>query len=182
MPRLQKPYTDTIPEDSRTFLAQFPPDEMFQMLSHSPAMVQPFIRLGLTIYSSLHLPVRTREVAILALASAVQSEFVFAQHIPISEKAGVTERIREMIRDQNYTNPALPEEDRAVIQFTAELIEKPHMSDEVFASARKFLSDREIVELLQVCGYYWTLSRLCTVLQVETTQMYDEISVEGLDR
>jgi alkylhydroperoxidase family enzyme len=56
------------------------------------------------------------------------------------------------------------------------------MSDEVFASARKFLSDREIVELLQVCGYYWTLSRLCTVLQVETTQMYDEISVEGLDR
>jgi hypothetical protein len=49
MPRLQKPYTDTIPEDSRIFLAQFPPDEMFQMLSHSPAMVQPYIRLGLTI-------------------------------------------------------------------------------------------------------------------------------------
>ena len=37
---------------------------------------------------------------------------------------------------------------------------------------RAVLSEREIVEILQVIGYYWTLSRMSTVLDVHTTQLY----------
>ena len=30
-------------------------------------------------------------------------------------------------------------------------------------------------------GYYWTLSRLCTVLQVDLTSLYAEVTVDGFN-
>jgi RNA binding exosome subunit len=37
---------------------------------------------------------------------------------------------------------------------------------------REFLTDRELVEVLQVTGYYWTFGRISTVLDVEVTKVY----------
>jgi alkylhydroperoxidase family enzyme len=177
MARLQDP--KEIPEDVGEFLAKFPPDTMFKMLTHSPSTVRPFIQLAQTLYTSLELPVRSRELAILTVAETVQCDFVFAQHVPISEEAGVDEEIRELIRDRDHTNPDLSEHDRAIIQFAAEVVTRPHVPDTIFSTARKFLSEREVVELLHLCGYYWTFSRICTALEVDLTQMYAQVSVEG---
>lgn len=179
MTRLPNPDPDRIPDDVGQFLAKFPPDGLFEMLAHSPSTVAPFITLAQALYTALELPVRSRELAILTVAEAARCDFVLAQHVPISQAAGVDEDIRTLIHQRAFADPALSEPDRAIIQFAAELVERPQMSDEVFASARKFLSDREVVELLHLCGYYWTLSRVCTVLKVDLTQMYAEVSVDG---
>ncbi|MFF7602493.1 carboxymuconolactone decarboxylase family protein [Streptomyces mirabilis] len=179
MARLQDPNPEQIPEDVANFVAKLPADTLFTMLTHSPSTIQPFITLAQALYTSLDLPVRSRELAILVLADAVQCEFVLAQHGPISKEAGVDEQVRRLIRDRDYTNPALSEYDRAVIQFAAEVALRPQVSDTTFSEARKFLTEREVVELLQLCGYYWTLSRVCTVLEVDLTRMYANESVEG---
>lgn len=171
MTRLQAPDPAAIPEDVSTFLAQFPPDEMFTMLTLSPSTVKPFIGLAQALYTSLDLPIRARELAILTLADAVGGEFVFAQHVPISQKAGIGEELRQAIRDHDHQNPALSDYDRAIVRFTTELATAQPVSDPTFSALRRFLSDREVVELLHVCGYYWTLSRLCTVLRVDLTQL-----------
>jgi alkylhydroperoxidase family enzyme len=113
------------------------------------------------------------------VADAVQCDFVFAQHVPISEEAGVDEEIRGLLRGRDHTNPALSEHDRAIIQFAAEVVTRPHVPDTIFSTARRFLSEREVVELLHLCGYYWTFSRICTVLKVDLTQMYAQVSVDG---
>ncbi|MBQ1019738.1 hypothetical protein KBX71_17970 [Micromonospora sp. D93] len=56
----------------------------------------------------------------------------------------------------------------------------PRISDELFDQVRHVLSEREIVEVLQVVGYYWSFSRVCTVLDVELTKVYsDERVVSG---
>jgi hypothetical protein len=107
------------------------------------------------------------------------SEFVLAQHLPLSQNAGVDDELRRIVHDRDHTNPALSAYDRAVIQFAAEVAEQPQASDAVFAAAREFLSDREVVELLQLCGCYWTLSRMCTVLQIDLSRMYAQESVAG---
>ena len=78
--------------------------------------------------------------------------------------------------DQRRSGDAIVgEQDRTIIQFAAEVVARPQVSDALFASARKFLSEREVVELLQVCGYYWMFSRICNVLEVEVTHTYAEI-------
>jgi alkylhydroperoxidase family enzyme len=181
MTRLQAPDPATIPEDLREFLAPFPPDGMFTMLAHSPTTVKAFIGLAQTLYTSLDLSVRDRELAILTLADAVGGAFVFAQHIPISADAGIGDPVRQAIRDGDHENAALTGHDRAVVRFTTELATAQPISDATFAALRRYLSDREVVELLHVCGYYWTLSRLCTVLQVDLTQLYAEVTAEGFD-
>lgn len=181
MTRLQAPDPAAVPEDLREFLAQLPPDEMFTMLTHSPATVQPFIGLAQALYTSLDLPVRDRELAILTLADAVGGEFVFAQHVPISAQAGIDDKLRQAIRDRDHDNPALTDHDRAIVGFTTELATAQPVSDATFAALRRYLSDREVVELLHVCGYYWTLSRLCTVLEVDLTQLYADATVEGFN-
>ena len=172
MPRLNDPDPRSIPDDVARFLATLPPDAMFTTLSHSPATVQPLLGLARALYTSLELPARTRELSILALATQAESAFVWTQHEPISEAAGVTEAIRRLIRDHDHTNAALSAPDQAVLQFTTAVVTGPYVSDEQFTALRGVLSEREIVELLHVIGYYWTLSRVSTVVQVEATRLY----------
>lgn len=48
------------------------------------------------------------------------------------------------------------------------MVAHPRVPDDVFAAVREHLTDREIVEALQVTGFYWSFGRVCTVLDVET--------------
>jgi hypothetical protein len=46
----------------------------------------------------------------------------------------------------------------------------------VFEQARAVLTERELVEVLQVIGYYRSFGRISTVLEVEVTEVYgDEV-------
>jgi alkylhydroperoxidase family enzyme len=179
MSRLPDPDPQTIPANVEDFLTQFPPDAMFKMLTHSVSTVQPFIGLAQAIYTSLQLPIRTREVVILTVADAVECDFVFTQHIPISEAAGVDQDLRRLIRRRDHANPTMSEPDRTIVQFATEVVTQPRVSDATFAAARALLTAREVVELLHVCGYYWTFSRICTTLDVDLTQLYAELPQTG---
>ncbi|MEU4535197.1 carboxymuconolactone decarboxylase family protein [Streptosporangium sp. NPDC023825] len=172
MPRLADPDPKNVPDDVREFLAALPPDPLVKMLTHSAGTVKPFIRLAKAQFGSLELPPRSRELVILTVAEYAECEFVAAQHRPMSEAAGVDERTRRLIRDRELDSPELPASDRALIRFTAEVVRRPAVSDELFDQARRFLTEREIVEVLQVAGYYWSFSRVCTVLDVELTKVY----------
>jgi alkylhydroperoxidase family enzyme len=55
---------------------------MVAMLTHSASTVRPFIQLAQLLFSSLQLPARTRELAILTVAAAAECDFEFAQHVP----------------------------------------------------------------------------------------------------
>jgi AhpD family alkylhydroperoxidase len=179
MARLNIPDPATIPEDVTEFLARFPPDALFETLTHAPTIIQQFIGLAQALYAALELPVRSRELAILTVAASTQCAFVAAQHGPLSEQAGVDEQTRLLIQKGDHTNPALSEHDRAIVEFAAEIVNRNQVSDPVFAAARRFLSDREIVELMHLCGYYWTLSRICNFLDVDLTQLYAQVTVAG---
>ena len=172
MPRLPGPDPRSIPDSVARFLATLPPDPMFTTLAHAVTTIEPLMGLARALYTALDLPARTRELAILTVAQVTGSAFVWTQHVPISETAGVTGETRRLIRDRDYRNPALSGPDGAILQFAAAAASGPQVSDELFAAVRAVLSDREVVEILQVIGYYWTLSRISTVLDVHATQLY----------
>jgi alkylhydroperoxidase family enzyme len=182
MPRLTDPDPASIPEHVREFLMSLPPDPMVKMMSYSAGTVKPFIELARAQFTALELPARSRELVILTVAEYTASTFVAAQHDPISLAAGVGERTRQLIRDRQLNSPELIPADRALIRLTADVVRQPRVPDEVFQEARKFLTDREIVEVLQVTGYYWTFGRISTVLDVEVTQVYgDEVLADTPD-
>ncbi|MFE0630964.1 carboxymuconolactone decarboxylase family protein [Streptomyces sp. NPDC058864] len=179
MPRLTDPDPSSFPEDVRQYLTTLPPDPMVKMLSHSAGTVQPFVELARAQSTSLRLPARSRELVILTVAAYTDCAFVTAQHEPVAQSAGVDEQTLRLIRARDLDNPALPLPDRAVLRLTAEVVQHPRVSDEVFGLARSFLSEREVVEVLQVAGYYWSFARVATVLDVEATRVYRDGEVLG---
>ncbi|MDX3072385.1 carboxymuconolactone decarboxylase family protein [Streptomyces sp. MI02-7b] len=172
MPRLANPDPDTLPADVREFLSFLPPDPLVKMLSHAAGTVRPFIELAKAQFTSLELPARSRELVILTVAAYADCAFVAAQHEPMAQAAGIDEATRRLIADREPESPGLSPYDRAVVRLTAEVVRHPRVSDEIFGEARRFLSARELVEVLQVAGYYWSFSRVCTVLDVEITKVY----------
>ena len=183
MLRLADPDPNSFPEDVRELLSTLPPDPMVKMLAHSVGTVKLFIQLARAQFTSLELPARSRET-VRPDRRRVRRVRVRggAQHEPIAREAGVDERTIEIIGARDLDSAELSPYDRALIRFTAEVVRSPRVSDELFAEVRQIMSDREIVEVLQMIGYYWSFSRICTVLDVELTKVYsDERVVSGDD-
>ncbi|MEU4531619.1 hypothetical protein AB0F49_25665 [Micromonospora ureilytica] len=174
MPRLADPDPNAIPADVRDVLSALPPDPMVKMLTHSVGTVNLFIQLARAQFTSLELPARSRELVILTVAEYTECEFVAAQHRPMSEAAGVDRATREIITSRDIDNPALSGHDRTLIRFAAEVVRSPRVPDDLFDEVRHILSEREIVEVLQVIGYYWSFGRVATVLNVELTTVYGD--------
>ncbi|MGW5652720.1 carboxymuconolactone decarboxylase family protein [Streptomyces humi] len=177
MPRLTDPDSASFPAEIRAFLDTLPPDPMVKMMSHSTGTVKPFVELAKAQFTSLELSARARELVILAVAEYTGSTFVAAQHDPMARSAGIDERTRQLVRARQIDSPELSPADRALLRFTAEVVRCPRVPDELFEQARTFLTDRELVEVLQVVGYYWSFGRISTVLEVEVTQVYGNESV-----
>jgi alkylhydroperoxidase family enzyme len=53
------------------------------------------------------------------------------------------------------------------VAFAAAVVASPFVSDDVFTAVHAELSARQIVEALQVIGFYWSFGRVATVLRVE---------------
>jgi alkylhydroperoxidase family enzyme len=174
MPRLADPDPASIPGDVREFLASLPPDPMVRMLSYSAGTVKLFVQLARAQFTALELPARSRELVILTVAEYTAATFVAAQHKPIALAAGVEERTQQLIRDRQLDSPELSPADRALARLVVEVVRQPRVSEETFKRAREFLTDREVVEVLQVTGYYWTFGRISTVLDVEVTKVYGD--------
>ncbi len=83
------------------------------------------------------------------------------------KRKGCSRSVREAIHRLDFHDPALSAYDRAVTRFVAELVARPRVGEDVFAAVRENLTEREIVEVLQVAGFYWSFGRVCTVLDVE---------------
>jgi alkylhydroperoxidase family enzyme len=179
MTRLPYPDRKTFPQELQDFLAQVPEHLNFDMMSYSVSTIESFIRQGQAQYTGLELPPRDRELVILTTAAVARAEYEFVQHVPISEAMGVDPAIREAIHREELDSPLLSAHDQAITKFAAAVVRGPFVSDETFAAVRAELSDREIVEALQVIGFYWSFGRVATVLEVEIEAAHGTAVVEA---
>ncbi|GGM62220.1 hypothetical protein GCM10012275_36250 [Longimycelium tulufanense] len=140
---------------------------ILEMLGHSAGTARQFGELSMAQFVDLALSPRSRELVILTTARNIECEYEWIQHEPISEAVGVTRAQRDALVKGQYDAEVFDDADRALVRFVAAIVAAPRIDDETFAAAREHLSNREIVEVLQVIGTYWTLGRVATVLDVE---------------
>jgi alkylhydroperoxidase family enzyme len=161
-------------------LGEMPRHAPIEMLAHSPAVAERFLRLAQAQFTSLELTVRDRELLILVVAAGVECEYEYRQHVPVSESAGVDPAVRDAIWTGSLVPSALDERDRVLVAFIRAVLRSPQVDERLVASARDHFSDREIVEILQLVGFYWGLGRLCTVLDLEIEAAADLTSVNAV--
>ena len=166
MARIAYPDTNAMSPELRDLLKKANLN-VFTMWAHSAETITLIIELGAVQFAKLELPRSIRELVTLFGARANAASYEWAQHVALSSAAGVTEAQRGAL-ERGELDPALfnPQE-IAALRFATAVETGPTVSDAIFNAAREHFSDRQLVEMVGIIGYYWMLGRVATVFQVD---------------
>ncbi len=177
MARIPYARTDQLPDGLKQLLGQVNLN-VFNMWAHSVSTAEIVMRLGAAQYASLQLPRSIRELVTLLGAKANAAEYAWVQHVAPSKAAGVTDQQRDALQHFNLSSDNFRADELAALNLALAVLSGPMVSDAIFAEARRHYSDRQLVELVGVIGYYWMLGRITTVFGVDLdvavgTEIYD---------
>jgi alkylhydroperoxidase family enzyme len=152
--------------------------KIFSMWAHSVSTIGMIMNLGAAQFAKLELPRDLREMVTLLGASANSAESEWVQHVAPSKAAGVSDEQRAALRRGDVNAACFGPVEQAALRLAAAVQAGPEVADPIFDTARKYLNDRQLVELVGLVGYYWMLGRIATVFQVELdiaqgTEVYD---------
>ena len=140
---------------------------LFKVLAHSPPLLRNYLRFGTTFFGGdMALSPRLREIAVLRIGQLTGSEYEFAQHVRVALMAGLT--VQEIAGLQDYDETeSFSDLERAVIKYTDAV---SSLSDDVSQQARdlkRWLSERELMELTFAIGHWNMVARILVPLEVE---------------
>ncbi len=143
---------------------------IFKIIAHNPQLLRGWLRMATPLISGgLALSPRLREIAILRIAQLCRSEYEFAHHIRIAEGAGLGRE--EIAALQDYDESELFSElDRAVIAYTDAAGALAPDAPELARGLKRWLSDRELMELSFCIGHWGMLARVLVPLEVEVDE------------
>lgn len=151
----------------REALAALPPLNIFRTLAHAPTAFEPVVVLGGAILSQLELDPRLRELAVLQVAKDCDCEYEWVQHVEVARHVGLTDEQIAAVQAGEIGDPTrLGELDRAILQFTREVVLQTRVADETFRAVSQRLGPRQTVELLLTIGDYLMIARLMTTLEM----------------
>lgn len=107
-------------------------------------------------------PRKLYELAIIVTARHWSSQFEWYAHRRGALQAGISQAVVDAIA-QGRRPAALPPDEKAVYDFATELLETKQVSDASFAAAKSLLGERGVVELINVMGWYGTVSMYLNV-------------------
>ena len=162
------PYRDlaTAPADVRDLVGKLPPLNIFRMLAHVETFIRGFGGLGGAILGEAKLDARLRELVILRVGHLCGSAYEVNAPDRIAREAGASEADLEAIKTEAGVR-SLGRREQIVLRFAEELAQGIKVSDATFAAAASILTERELVELTIVAGFYNMVSRVLETLDIE---------------
>jgi len=178
MARIPYPDPKELPAEVNELLQQAHLN-IFSMWAHSVNTAELIMKLGAAQFANLELPRALREMVTLLVATDNSAAYEWGQHVALSKAAGVSEEQQAALRRGEIDAPCFSASEQAALRLARAVGAGPEVSDAIFEGARKHLSNRQLVELVGVVGYYWMLGRIATVFQVELdvapgTKVYEE--------
>jgi AhpD family alkylhydroperoxidase len=144
------------------------PLNLLRMYAHAPAVAGPVAELGLALLARTSLPPRLRELVIMAVAARTGCPYEAVQHTPIALDAGLGEGQLRAVMSLAWDEPGVFDaKETAVLAATAELLRGHKVSEPVLAALREACTDREVVELVTLAGYYAMLAGFLNGLDVD---------------
>jgi len=173
------PYVDpeTAPLAVREFLTLLPADlNIFRMSAHAETNFRPLISLGVSVLTEQQLDGRLRELVILRVARLSDADYEWVQHVPIAESVGATSEEIEALGMDDIDAACFDQPTKAVLRFATEVTRDVRASKESFDEVRRYLSPREIVELIIAVGFYMTMARIMESTDIDMdAPMGDEV-------
>jgi AhpD family alkylhydroperoxidase len=150
---------------------KLPTANIFRALAHAPALLDAFLSYANALRHGSELDPSLRELAILAVGHATNSEYEIAHHQSHALKAGVTpEQLANITSFE--TAAAFDATERAVMGLAHESTVSVQVSDEQWAAVRAHLSDKQMVELALTIAWYNSGVRIMGLLDIELEEAY----------
>lgn len=183
MARVSYPDIEKASPEVREMLARLPaPANIFNMMAHAETCLKPVMKLGGTLLGKLKLDPRLRELCLLHAVRLEGGEYEWLQHVPIARDLGVTADQIAAIETGDDRAPCFAERDAAALAFTREVVVDARASEAALTRLRGHLSEREIVELILMAGFYITLARLTETLGVENDPPMGSALIRGIEK
>lgn len=183
MARISYPDLAKASPEVREMLGRLPASaNIFNMLAHAETCVKPVMKLGGTLLGKLQLDAKLRELCLLHAVKLEGGAYEWAQHVPIALDLGCTQAQIDALADGDDAAACFGAREKAALQFTRGMAKEAAASGPQLAEARKHCSEREIVELIIVAGFYTMLARLTETLGVEIDPPLGSALVRGIER
>jgi len=127
------------------------------MWLYSPAMAEHIFPASTYLRFGTDKDQRLTELAILATAREVRSQYEWSAHEPLALDAGLEAEIIELIKHRRPLDaplPGLDDTERLIVQFARELVSEERLSAETFTRAQELLGNRGVMDLTGLIGYY----------------------------
>jgi len=165
MSRIPYPTEDELTPESRELMAKLPPLNVIRMFSGAPASLRPLSELGQAILLQSELDPRLREIAILAVAHASDSEYEGKQHENICRAIGMEEKEIRAAADGQVDE--LDDEARLIWRFGYEVANDVKASEELTSQVLDLLGRQQATELVVACAFYSGVARIIETCGVE---------------
>jgi 4-carboxymuconolactone decarboxylase len=109
---------------------------------------------------------RIREIAILATAREMDSQFEWAAHEPEALKEGVPPNVIDVIKHRRST-AGLDETDAIVIELGRQLWRDHKVASETFAKLKALFGPRKLIELVMLMGNYAGTAALLAAVDMQ---------------
>jgi len=141
----------------------------YRVVANSPGVARSAIKLGNSLISRTELSPKLRELTIMRIAKLCGCEYEWVQHTPVALESGLTQVQLDAIGFWNESD-AFSEEERAILSYVDEVEKNIRVPDNIFQALRRYLDERQIVELTLGIGWWGMLSRLFVPLEVEVDE------------
>lgn len=166
MPRIPYPEPAALDDEARRCLQGVPPINVLRMLSHSGPLLAGFGAFGQRILYSTDLDPVLREMVIVRVGHLCKSAYELAQHNRFIAELGVApEKIAALGSD--ISHPVFSDLEQAVLAFTDDVVENVRASDSSLERVQRYLSHRQMVEVIMVAGCYRMLCMMLETCGVE---------------
>lgn len=141
----------------------------YRVVANSPGVARSAIKLGNSLISRTELSPKLRELTIMRIAKLCDCEYEWVQHTPVALQSGLTQAQLDVIGSWNESD-AFSQEERAILSYVDEVEKNIRVPDNIFQALRRYLDERQIVELTLAIGWWGMLSRLFVPLEVEVDE------------
>lgn len=183
MARIPYADLDNSPPEVIDMLNRLPaPINIFKMMAHAETVLKPVMKLGGTLLGKLELDPKVRELCLLHAVNLEGGEYEWGQHVPVALALGSNQAQIDALRAGDDGADCFSDLERAVLRFTREVIVDVGASQQALDAVRQYLSDREVVELIVMVGFYTMLARLTETLAIEEDPPIGNALVAGIEK
>jgi 4-carboxymuconolactone decarboxylase len=183
MPLIPYANIEQLPSDVKATFERLPARlNIMKMLANAETCFAPFLQFGTALLSKQQLDPALREIVILQVAHIEGGEYEWVQHVPIGIAVGVTQQQIDAIKANRFDAECFSDRDLATMKLAKEVVNDVRASEESVRNAAKFLSARELVEVMLTIGNYMMAARLTETMRVEIDPPAGPKVLEALKR